>query len=61
MSNCEHLKMHHAAWSLCSEMVRVALEEKEYSDIEEVFGKRKSEHPEPLIELIKERLVKSHD
>ena len=53
--------MHHAAWSLCSEMVRVALEEKEYSDIEEVFGKKKSEHPEPLIELIKERLVKSHD
>ena len=61
MSNCEHLKLYHAAWSLCSEMVRVALEEKEYSDIEEVFGKKKSVHLEPLIELIKERLVKSHD
>ena len=61
MSNLEHLKLYHATWSLCSEMVRVALEEKEYSDIEEVFGKKKSEHLEPLIELIKERLVKSHD
>ena len=28
MPNFEHLKLYHARWSLCSEMVRVAMEEK---------------------------------
>ena len=62
MSNFEHLKLYHARWSLCSEMVRVAMEEKglsyesreiklidQYSDGENISSEYLSINPKGVV------------